>query len=203
MILTKRQKQLFDYLDDHIATHGYAPTLEEIGAHFGLSSLATVHKHLTNLESKGLIRRKLNHSRAIELVRQKKKAAAVELPLLGRVAAGAPIEAIETPESISVPEDLVRRENSFVLRVKGDSMIEDGILDGDYVVVESRPQAENGETVVAVVEGAATVKRFYRERGGKIRLQPANQRMEPIVVRDRDLTIRGVVVALLRRLRRP
>jgi repressor LexA len=203
MILTKRQKQLFDYLDDHIATHGYAPTLEEIGAHFGLSSLATVHKHLTNLESKGLIRRKLNHSRAIELVRQKKKAAAVELPLLGRVAAGAPIEAIETPESISVPEDLVRRENSFVLRVKGDSMIEDGILDGDYGVVESRPQAENGETVVAVVEGAATVKRFYRERGGKIRLQPANQRMEPIVVRDRDLTIRGVVVALLRRLRRP
>jgi repressor LexA len=203
MILTKRQKQLFDYLDDHIATHGYAPTLEEIGAHFGLSSLATVHKHLTNLESKGLIRRKLNHSRAIELVRQKKKAAAVELPLLGRVAAGAPIEAIETPESITVPEDLVRRENSFVLRVKGDSMIEDGILDGDYVVVESRPQAENGETVVAVVEGAATVKRFYRERGGKIRLQPANQRMEPIVVRDRDLAIRGVVVALLRRLRRP
>lgn len=202
MILTKRQKQLFDYLDDHIATHGYAPTLEEIGAHFGLSSLATVHKHLTNLESKGLIRRKLNHSRAIELVRQKKKAAAVELPLLGRVAAGAPIEAIETPESISVPEDLVRRENSFVLRVKGDSMIEDGILDGDFVVVESRPQAENGETVVAVVEGAATVKRFYRERGGKIRLQPANQRMEPILVRDRDLVIRGVVVALLRRLRR-
>ena len=202
MILTKRQKQLFDYLDDHIATHGYAPTLEEIGAHFGLSSLATVHKHLTNLESKGLIRRKLNHSRAIELVRQKKKAAAVELPLLGRVAAGAPIEAIETPESISVPEDLVRRENSFVLRVKGDSMIEDGILDGDYVVVESRPQAENGETVVAVVEGAATVKRFYRERGGKVRLQPANQRMEPILVRDRDLVIRGVVVALLRRLRR-
>jgi len=202
MILTKRQKQLFDYLDDHIANHGYAPTLEEIGLHFGLSSLATVHKHLTNLESKGLIRRKLNHSRAIELVRQKKKAAAIELPLLGRVAAGAPIEAIESPETITVPEDLVRRENSFVLRVRGDSMIEDGILDGDYVVVESRPQAENGETVVAIIEGSATVKRLYRERGGKIRLQPANARMEPIFVRDKDLTIRGVVVAVLRRLRR-
>lgn len=202
MILTKRQKQLFDYLDDHIANHGYAPTLEEIGLHFGLSSLATVHKHLTNLETKGLIRRKLNHSRAIELVRQKKKAAAIELPLLGRVAAGAPIEAIETSDTISIPEDLVRRENSFVLRVRGDSMIEDGILDGDYVVVESRPQAENGETVVAVVEGNATVKRLYRERGGKIRLQPANARMEPILVRDKDLTIRGVVVAVLRRLRR-
>jgi repressor LexA len=202
MILTKRQKQLFDYLDDHIASVGYAPTLEEIGAHFGLSSLATVHKHLTNLETKGLIRRKLNHSRAIELVRQKKKAAAVELPLLGRVAAGAPIEAIESPESIAVPDDLVKRENSFVLRVVGDSMVEDGILDGDYVVVESRPHAENGDTVVAVVEGNATVKRFYRDKGGKVRLQPANQRMEPILVRDKDLSVRGVVVAVLRKLRR-
>ena len=202
MILTKRQKQLFDYLDDHIARMGYAPTLEEIGKHFDLSSLATVHKHLTNLETKGLIRRKLNHSRAIELVKQKKKASAVELPLLGRVAAGLPIEAIENPESIAVPEDLVKRENSFVLRVTGDSMIEDGILDGDYVVVESRPSAENGETVVAIVEGNATVKRFYREKGGKIRLQPANQRMEPITIRDKDLAVRGVVVAVLRKLRK-
>jgi repressor LexA len=203
MILTKRQKELFDYLDDHIARMGYAPTLEEIGKHFDLSSLATVHKHLTNLEAKGLIRRKLNHSRAIELVRQKKKAAAIELPLLGKVAAGTPIEAIENPETIAVPDDLVKRENSFVLKVTGDSMIDDGILDGDYIVVESRPHAENGETVVAVVEGNATVKRFYREKGGRIRLQPANERLTPIVVRDKDLAVRGVVVAVLRKFRRP
>ena len=201
MILTKRQKQLLDYLDGYIAEHGYAPTLEEIGAHFGLSSLATVHKHLSNLEDKGLIRRKWNHSRALELVSQKKKAQAVELPLLGRVAAGEPIEAVEVPETIALPEDLVRRQNSFVLRVKGDSMIEDGILDGDYIVIESRETAQNGETVVAVVDGNATVKRFFREKGGKVRLQPANAKMQPIVVKDRDLEIRGSVVAVLRKYR--
>jgi repressor LexA len=201
MILTKRQKEIFDYLDAYIADHGYAPTLEEIGAHFGLSSLATVHKHLSNLEQKGLIRRKWNHSRAVELVPQKKKAAAVELPLLGRVAAGEPIEAIEVPESIPVPEQLVRRQNSFVLQVKGDSMIEDGIRDGDYVIVEARDTAQNGETVVALIDGQATVKRFFRERSGRIRLEPANSRLQPIVVKDRELAIRGVVVAVLRKYR--
>ncbi|MEA2625070.1 MAG: repressor LexA [Candidatus Binatota bacterium] len=201
MILTKRQKELYDYLDEYIHKHGYAPTLEEIGAHFGLSSLATVHKHLTNLEQKRLIRRKENLSRAIQIVPQRRRTAAVELPLVGTVAAGTPIEAIETAESLAVPEDLVRREQSFVLRVKGDSMIGDGILDGDFVVVEQRATAENGETVVAILDGQATVKRFFRERGGKIRLQPANDRMEPIIARDKDLEIRGVVVAVMRKYR--
>lgn len=201
MILTKRQKEMMDYLDGYIAEQGYAPTLEEIGAHFGLSSLATVHKHLTNLEDKGLIKRKWNHSRALELVSQKKKAAAVELPLLGRVAAGIPIEAIETPGSIAIPEELVRRENSFVLQVKGNSMVEDGILEGDYIIVEECPTADNGDTVVALVSGEATVKRFFREKGGRIRLQPANQRMEPIFVKEKDLAIRGRVVAVLRKYR--
>ena len=199
--LTKRQKQIVDYLDDYIGEHGYAPTLEEIGAKFSLSSPATVHKHLTNLEGKGFIRRKWNHSRALEMVPQKRKAAAVELPLLGRVAAGLPIEAIETPGTITVPEDLVRRENSYVLRVKGDSMVEDGILDGDFVVVEERPSPENGETVVALVNGEATVKRFFREKGGKIRLQPANERMAPIIVKDKDFMSRGRVVAVVRKYR--
>jgi len=197
--LTKRQKQIVDYLDDYISEHGYAPTLEEIGSRFELSSPATVHKHLTNLESKGVVRRKWNHSRALEIVPQRKKAAAVELPLLGQVAAGQPIEAIESPGTIAVPEDLVRRDRSYVLRVRGDSMIEDGILDGDYVVVEERPSPENGETIVALVNGEATVKRFFREKGGKIRLQPANARMAPIFVKDRDLTSRGRVVAVLRK----
>jgi repressor LexA len=199
--LTKRQKEIVDYLDDYIAEHGYAPTLEEIGAKFTLSSPATVHKHLTNLQAKGLIRRKWNHSRALELVPQKKKVAAVEVPLLGRVAAGKPIEAVETRETIALPEEMVRRENSFVLRVRGDSMVGDGILDGDFIVVEEHPTPDNGETVVALVDGEATVKRFFREKGGRIRLQPANEQMPPLIVREKDFESRGRVVAVLRKYR--
>jgi len=200
MILTRRQKEIRDYLEDYIAAHGYAPTLEEIGAHFGLSSLATVHKHLSNLESKGLIARKWNLSRAIEITPPQKTAQAVELPLLGRVAAGAPIEAVETQDTLTIPEDFVRRpHNAFALRVQGESMVGEGILNGDYVVVEKRPAADNGETVVAVMNGEATVKKFYRERGGKVRLQPANPQLQPIVTREKDVEIRGVVVAVLRK----
>jgi repressor LexA len=199
VVLTKRQKELFNFLDGYLAAHGYAPTLEEIGVHFNLRSLATVHKHLTNLEQKGLIRRTWNHSRAIELVPTATPARAVELPLLGRVAAGQPIEALETADTLAVPEAFIRRHNTFVLRVVGRSMVNDGILDGDYIVVEERPAAENGETVVAMLHGEATVKRFYREPSGKIRLQPANDGMEPIIVRARDVEIRGVVVAVLRK----
>lgn len=199
MYLTKRQKELFDYLEGYIAEHGYAPTLEEIGARFALSSLATVHKHLTNLEAKGLIRRTWNHSRAIELVARHGSSGAVELPLLGRVAAGQPIEALESADHIAVPEQFIRRQNTFVLKVVGNSMVQDGILDGDFIVVEQRPSAENGETVVAVVAGEATVKRFYRDRPGRVRLQPANDAMQPLVVPEKDCEVRGVVVAVLRK----
>lgn len=199
MFLTKRQKEVYDYLTGYIAENGYAPTFEEIGSHFRLSSLATIHKHLSNLEDKGLIRRKWNFSRAIELVPQHKKAGAVELPLLGAVAAGKPIEAIETDDSIAIPESFVRRNNTFALRVKGDSMVGDGIWDGDIIVVEERETAENGETVVALVDNAATVKRFYRERGGKVRLQPANDAMAPIIANAKEIAIRGVVVAVMRK----
>src|SRR5215475_7555317 len=200
MILTRRQKEVWDYLEDYIATHGYAPTLEEIGAHFGLSSLATVHKHLINLERKGAINRKWNLSRAIEIAPPEKTFKAVELPLLGRVAAGAPIEAIETNDTLTIPENFIRRpRNAFALRVQGESMVGEGILDGDYIVVEKRPAADNGETVVAVMNGEATVKKFYRERGGKVRLQPANPQLQPMVVRERDVEVRGVVVAVLRK----
>lgn len=198
MVLTKRQKELLDYLEQHIRRRGYAPTLEEIAARFGLGSVATVHKHLSNLQRKGLIRRKWNRSRAIELVPSRQRAAAVEVPLLGRVAAGAPIEAIEIEDSITVPEHFVRGSRTYVLRVQGDSMVEEGIFDGDFIVVDNRHVAANGETVVAVIDGAATVKKFYRERG-RIRLQPANAQLEPIVVRDKGVEIRGVVVGLMRR----
>jgi repressor LexA len=197
--LTRRQKELLDFLDGYIRRHGFAPTLEETGQHFGLTSLATVHKHLTNLESKGLIRRRAGMSRALEVVPRGRNVEAVELPLLGIAAAGKPIEAVLDDETVAVPEALVRRPESFALRVSGDSMRDDGILDGDVIIVESRPIAESGETVVAVLNGEATVKRFHRERNGRVRLQPANDRFPPILCRERDLEIRGVVSALFRR----
>jgi repressor LexA len=198
LILTKRQKELYDFLERFISEHGYAPTLEEIGEQFELSSLATVHKHLANLEDKGLIRRRWNFSRAIELTRNV-KVGAVALPLLGTVAAGKPIEALEGDDTFSVPEELIRHNETFVLRVKGNSMIDDGIWDGDYIVVERRPTAESGETVVALVNGEATVKKFHREKGGRIRLMPANEAMAPIIAREKDVEVRGVVVAVMRK----
>ena len=200
MILTRKQKQMWDYLREYITANGYAPTLEEIGAHFGLSSLATVHKHLTNLERKGVIARKWNLSRAIELTPPQPVSQAIALPLLGRVAAGMPIEAIEVKNTLSVPAEFVRRPHqTFTLQVKGQSMIDEGILDGDFIVVEQQTTADTGETVVAVINGEATVKKFHRERGGRIRLQPANPEMKPLYVREKDLEIRGVVVAVLRK----
>ncbi|RMF21700.1 MAG: transcriptional repressor LexA [Deltaproteobacteria bacterium] len=199
MTLTKRQKEMLDFIEESIRSNGYAPTLEEIAAHFGLKSLATVHKHISNLEAKGFIRRKWNHSRAIELVDRHRRPRAVELPLLGRVAAGVPIEAVEGDDRVEVPESFVRRRNTYVLRVSGDSMVDEGILDGDLIVVEERPEPNNGEMVVANIDGEATVKRFYRQADGSIRLQPANSSYQPIIVRDRDLSIRGVVVAVLRK----
>jgi repressor LexA len=197
--LTKRQKQMLDFLDDYIQRNGFAPTLDETGKYFGLTSLATVHKHLTNLEEKGLIRRRWNHSRALEVVAQRRREKSIELPLLGLVAAGRPIEAMLDDEKVAVPENLVPRQSSFVLKVRGDSMRDDGILDGDLIIVESRLNAESGETVVAVINGEATVKRFHRERNGKVRLQPANERLAPIICRERDVEIRGVIVGLMRR----
>lgn len=197
--LTRRQKELLDYLTEHIREYGYAPTLGEIGTNFGLTSLATVHKHLTNLEEKDLIRRRPGQSRALELVPQKRRTAGIELPLLGLAAAGQPLEAMLHDEFVSVPEEMVRKEESFVLQVVGESMRDDGILDGDLVVVESRPTAENGQTIVAVLNGAATIKRFFREKGGRVRLQPANDQVPPILCHEGDLEIRGVIVGLMRK----
>ncbi|HVA80903.1 MAG TPA: transcriptional repressor LexA [Candidatus Binataceae bacterium] len=199
--LTKRQKQMVDYLEHYISENGYAPTLAEVGEYFGLSSLATVHKHLRNLEQKGFIRRQHNHSRALEMADGSGHTGARRLVLAGQVAAGTPIEAIETAETISVPEEFIRREDTFCLRVKGDSMIEDGIRDGDYIIVESRDSANNGETVVALVGNEATVKKLFREPDGRVRLQPANATMQPIMVNSAELSIRGVVVGLMRHYR--
>jgi repressor LexA len=200
MHLTRRQKEILDYLGSYIGEHGYAPTIEEIGHHFGLSSLATVHKHLTNLQEKGLVKRAWNRSRALELVPSQVTVRAVEVPLLGRVAAGTPIEAIESTETIFVPEDMLGRGRTYVLQVKGDSMIEEQIRDGDYVIVEDRQTARDGEMVIALLGGEnATLKKFYRESGGTIRLQPANSTMKPIYVDEEDVRVRGVVIGVLRK----
>jgi repressor LexA len=200
MHLTKRQKEILDFLSRHIERKGYAPTIEEIGEHFGLSSLATVHKHLTNLQDKGLIKRAWNRSRALELVPTQVRVQAVELPLLGRVAAGTPIEAISGMETIFVPEDMVGRKETYVLQVKGDSMIEEQIREGDYVIVENRQTARDGEMVIALLEGeTVTLKKLFREAGGRVRLQPANARMDPLYVDAANLRIQGVVIGVLRR----
>src|SRR5438045_2838052 len=198
--LTKRQREILDYLNEFIAQHGYAPSLEEIGRRFGLSSLATVHKHLTNLQEKGFIKRAWNRSRSVEMVPTRNGGRAVELPLLGYVAAGAPIEAVASNETIAVPEDLVGKRDTYVLRVRGDSMIDEQIRDGDFVVVEDRKTADNGEMVIALLRGSdVTLKKFYRDPGGKIRLQPANAAMQPIFVDPDQVQVQGVVVGVMRR----
>jgi repressor LexA len=200
MYLTRRQKEILDYLNDFIDREGYAPTIEEIAEHFSLRSLATVHKHLTNLQQKGLIRRAWNRSRALELVPTEVTVKAVELPLLGRVAAGSPIEAIDASETVFVPENMLGRKETYVLQVKGDSMIEEQIRDGDYVIVENRQSADDGEMVIALLDGdSVTLKKLYREGGGRVRLQPANARLKPLFVDQDRLRIQGVVIGVLRK----
>ncbi len=201
MTLTKRQREILNFLSVYAEENGYAPSFEEIAQRFEYNSLATVHEHLTNLERKGYIKRSYNESRAIEILPSQAFPRAVEVPLLGAVAAGMPIEALNSSESVAVPEDFVGRAgNHYVLRVRGNSMIDEQIRDGDYVVVNERRAADNGEMVIALIDGSsATVKRFYREGNGRIRLQPANDAMEPIYLQDADLRIQGVVVGVLRR----
>jgi repressor LexA len=206
MALTKRQKEVLDYLVSFLNRRGYSPSFEEIAHGLKLTSLATVHKHLSTLEKKGFIRRGYNQSRSIEVTQlprpvreQVLERHAASLPLMGRIAAGRPLEAIEDRESISLG-DFTRGQNTFVLQVKGDSMQEDHILDGDYVVVEQTQVANQGEIVVALVANEeTTLKRFYREAAGKIRLQPANSQMSPIIVPAADVKIQGRVIGVLRK----
>lgn len=206
MTLTKRQKEVLNYLVGFLNKNGYSPSFEEIAHALKLTSLATVHKHLSTLEKKGYIRRGYNQSRSIEVVQLPKPIReqlldrhVVELPLAGRIAAGQPLEAVESNETISLA-DFARGPGTFVLQVKGESMRDDHILDGDYIVVEQTQVANPGEIVVALVgEDDATVKRFYREPGGKVRLQPANSAMAPIVVQGTDVKIQGRVVGVLRK----
>ncbi len=232
MALTRRQKQVLDFLVDFINQHGYSPSFEEIGASLHLSSLATVHKHLQTLVKKGFIRRGYNQSRSVEVVAVpgsvpfaktalrpfgKPRHAAgkavpgviaqaagplgnLEFPLLGRIAAGQPVEAIPNPETFSFGDFAHGKGNIYVLRVKGDSMIDDHICNGDYILVEGAETAENGEIVVALTGGTdATLKRFFRESNGRIRLQPANAQMDPIILPGKEVRIQGRVIGVLRK----
>jgi repressor LexA len=203
MALTRRQREIYDFISQFVEAQGYSPSLEEIAAAFGLSSVATVHKHVKHLVDKGYLRKAWNRSRSVEPVPAEDAAPSIQLPILGSVAAGRPIEAIEpdsgTAETFSVPADMVpHSKDHYVLRVRGDSMIEDQICDGDLVVIEGRREARNGETVVALVDGTeATLKRFYRN-GADVKLVPANHTMSPMEFHASQVEIRGVVRGLIR-----
>ncbi len=204
MAITKRQRQVYDFIAEFVVRNGYSPSFEEIGEALGLSSLATVHKHISNLESKGLLKRDYNRSRSIDVVpmRGRAKAAAAdsrfELPLVGRIAAGRPVEQVQQPETISLT-DFTRAKDVFVLQVTGESMQDEHIVDGDYVLVEKTQTARNGEIVVALVNGSdTTLKRLFRE-GDTIRLQPSNAAMAPIVVPAASVQVQGRVVGVLRK----
>ncbi len=201
MPLTRKQREILDYLSQSIKQQGYAPSFEEIAERFGYQSLATVHEHLTNLERKGYIHRSYNESRSIEVLPERGSIGATEIPLLGAVAAGLPIESVLGGEVVAVPDQMLpRRGPNYALRVRGDSMIDEQISDGDLVVVNGRQTADNGEMVIALVHGSeATVKRFYREPGGWIRLQPANVTMAPLRFQESDVLIQGVVVGVIRK----
>jgi repressor LexA len=200
--LTERQRDILQFIREYQEQRGVAPTHREICDHFGFSSYGTVYKHLSLLEKKGLIRRDWNQKRGVELVEKQTPVEAPpgvrELPLFGVIAAGRPLEVDQSNETIAVPERLTSRGENYVLKVRGDSMIEDGILDGDYVIIARREHAENGEMVVANVAGEVTLKRLYREKD-RIRLQPANSLMAPIYAHARDVSVQGVVVGLMRR----
>lgn len=205
MAITRRQREMYDFISRFIAEHNYSPSYEEIKVGMGLNSLATVHKHITNLEKKALLTRDYNRSRSIDLLPPKGRLkqsmnvnTGLVLPLLGRIAAGQPIEAIQTTETISLA-DFVRSKEVFVLEVRGNSMQDEAILDGDYVLVEKLKTAHNGDIVVAVVDrDDATLKRFYRE-GDTIRLQPSNATMQPIIVPAASVEIQGRVIGVLRK----
>jgi repressor LexA len=199
MAVTRRQKEILDFLDSFVNRNGYSPSFEEIARGMGLKSLATVHKHVTNLEKKGMLDRTHNRSRSIEVLPPGSRTRSSDrLPLAGRIAAGFPVEANETSETISL-HDVVGNRDVFALEVRGDSMRDEHIINGDYVLVERARTARQGEIVVALVNGSeTTLKRYYTE-GSTIRLQPSNLEMDPIYVPASQVAIQGRVLGILRK----
>ena len=206
MALTRRQKEVMDFLSTFIEKNGYSPSYEEIASGLGLASLATVHKHIQALEAKQYLRRSYNHSRSLEIgdryfreERARRSEPDQTIPLLGRIAAGAPVEAISNPEPLHF-SDFAGDEDTYALQVRGESMIEDHICNGDYVLVEKTDSIKNGEIVVALVDGTeATLKRYYKEADGRVRLQPANSDMRPIYFDPASLQIQGRLLAVMRK----
>jgi repressor LexA len=207
MALTRRQKEVMDYLSGFLEKHGYSPSYEEMARGLGLRSLATVHKHIQALEAKQYLRRIYNHSRSLEIgerylaeerVRHPQQSSST-VPLLGRIAAGVPVEAIPNPEELHF-SDFLRSEHTFALQVRGESMVEDHICNGDFVLVEKTDSVKKGDIVVALIGGTeATLKRYYSEPDGRVRLQPANSSMEPIFVDPAHLQIQGRVLGVMRK----
>ncbi|MBZ5728430.1 MAG: transcriptional repressor LexA [Acidobacteriia bacterium] len=206
MALTKRQKEVLDFIAGFVEENGYCPSYEEIAGGLRLASLATVHKHISVLEGKNYLKRGFNQSRSLELTAKyqpehRRPKAALEIPLAGRIAAGAPVEAVEQREVLSFA-DFAGDGNTFALEVRGNSMIDDHICDGDFILLERTAEARDGDIVVALVGGSeTTLKRFYREPGDLVRLQPANSTLGPIVVPARDVAIQGRLLAVLRKYR--
>lgn len=205
MALTKRQKQVLDFIAKFVEDNGYCPSYDEIARGLELASLATVHKHISVLESKNYLKRGFNQSRSLELAprymqeQRRAKPAAMEVPLRGYIAAGMPVEAVEQRESLNFA-DFLGSGNTFALEVRGQSMIDDHICDGDVVLIERSQQANDGEIVAALVDGSeTTLKRFYRESAGMVRLQPANSALNPILLPARDVQIQGRLLAVLRK----
>ena len=207
MALTKRQKQVLDFIADFVDENGYCPSYEEIAHGLDLASLATVHKHIAALEAKSYLKRGFNQSRSLELSQRylqehrRQKPSPMEIPLLGRIAAGAPVEAVEQRDTLNFA-DFTGNSGAYALEVRGNSMIEDHICDGDLILLEKVNQAHDGDIVVALVAGAeTTLKRFFREPGDKVRLQPANSALAPIVVPAEDVEVQGRLLAVLRKYR--
>jgi repressor LexA len=206
MALTRRQKQVMDLIAAFVDEHGYSPSYEELAHGLNLASLATVHKHISALTTKNYLKRSFNHSRSLELGpkyvqenRRQRDAATLEIPLLGRIAAGRPVEAIADRATLSFA-DFIGHPDTYALEVRGESMIDDHICDGDMVLLERTTEVHDGEIVVALVGGSeTTLKRFYREAGDKVRLQPANAAIEPIIVPAADVQIQGRLLAVLRK----
>ena len=207
MALTKRQREVLDFIARFVDDNRYCPSYEEIARGLDLASLATVHKHISVLDAKGYLKRGFNQSRSLELApkffqeQRRGRPAALEIPLLGRIAAGSPVESVEQKEVLNLA-DFAGHGNTFALEVRGDSMIDDHICDGDMILLDRSAEARDGDIVVALVGGAeTTLKRFYRESGGMVRLQPANSALRPILVPAKDVQIQGRLLAVLRKYR--
>ena len=199
IMLTKKQHALLQFIKDFIEKYGYAPTYREIAQHFNLHSVATVHKHIKALAAREKIKKQYNHKRSLELVEPETILRVVELPLLGFIAAGKPIEAIQVDESFQLPESMVNGKEAYVLKVRGDSMIEEHIQDGDYVIIEKRNYAQNGEMIVALLhDSEVTLKRIYFENN-KVRLQPGNPSLSPLIIEPDALQIQGIVIGIMRK----